>query len=118
MATATATQAPFTWEGTDRTGKKVKGKVVSTSEAAVRYPHRIEHPADRAGGLMLLSRFPVVDVPVDGFRRAIDAEVTTVAGDAAEQGDRHTAGVRVAGGATGVVFGDDHLDPSGVGLFE
>jgi len=37
MATAaTATQAPFTWEGTDRTGKKVKGKVVSTSEAAVR----------------------------------------------------------------------------------
>ena len=36
MATATATQAPFTWEGTDRTGKKVKGKVVSSSEAAVR----------------------------------------------------------------------------------
>ena len=36
MAMATATQAPFTWEGTDRTGKKVKGKVVSTSEAAVR----------------------------------------------------------------------------------
>jgi type IV pilus assembly protein PilC len=36
MATATAAQAPFTWEGTDRTGKKVKGKVVSTSEAAVR----------------------------------------------------------------------------------
>jgi type IV pilus assembly protein PilC len=36
MATATATQAPFTWEGKDRTGKKVKGKVVSTSEAAVR----------------------------------------------------------------------------------
>ena len=37
MATVTATaQAPFTWEGTDRTGKKVKGKVVSTSEAAVR----------------------------------------------------------------------------------
>jgi type IV pilus assembly protein PilC len=36
MATATATQSPFTWEGTDRTGKKVKGKVVSTSEAAVR----------------------------------------------------------------------------------
>ncbi len=37
MATAAAaTQAPFTWEGTDRTGKKVKGKVVSTSEAAVR----------------------------------------------------------------------------------
>jgi type IV pilus assembly protein PilC len=36
MATATATQAPFMWEGTDRTGKKVKGKVVSSSEAAVR----------------------------------------------------------------------------------
>jgi type IV pilus assembly protein PilC len=36
MATATATQAPFTWEGTDRTGKKVKGKVVASSEAAVR----------------------------------------------------------------------------------
>jgi type IV pilus assembly protein PilC len=36
MATLTAAQAPFTWEGTDRTGKKVKGKVVSSSEAAVR----------------------------------------------------------------------------------
>jgi type IV pilus assembly protein PilC len=36
MATAAATQFPFTWEGTDRTGKKVKGKVVATSEAAVR----------------------------------------------------------------------------------
>ncbi len=36
MATAAATQAPFSWEGTDRTGKKVKGKVVSSSEAAVR----------------------------------------------------------------------------------
>jgi type IV pilus assembly protein PilC len=36
MATATATQAPFTWEGKDRTGKKVKGKVVASSEAAVR----------------------------------------------------------------------------------
>jgi type IV pilus assembly protein PilC len=36
MATLTAAQAPFTWEGTDRTGKKVKGKVVSTSETAVR----------------------------------------------------------------------------------
>ena len=35
-ATATASNTPFTWEGTDRTGKKVKGKVVSTSEAAVR----------------------------------------------------------------------------------
>jgi type IV pilus assembly protein PilC len=29
-------QAPFTWEGTDRAGKKVKGKVVATNEAAVR----------------------------------------------------------------------------------
>jgi type IV pilus assembly protein PilC len=36
MATVAATQFPFTWEGTDRTGKKVKGKVVATSEAAVR----------------------------------------------------------------------------------
>jgi type IV pilus assembly protein PilC len=36
MATITASQFPFTWEGTDRTGKKVKGKVVATSEAAVR----------------------------------------------------------------------------------
>jgi type IV pilus assembly protein PilC len=35
-ATATAAQAPFTWEGTDRTGKKVKGKVVAANEAAVR----------------------------------------------------------------------------------
>jgi type IV pilus assembly protein PilC len=29
-------QSPFTWEGNDRTGKKVKGKVVAASEAAVR----------------------------------------------------------------------------------
>jgi type IV pilus assembly protein PilC len=29
-------QVPFTWEGTDRTGKKVKGKVVAQSENAVR----------------------------------------------------------------------------------
>ncbi|MEO8464932.1 MAG: type II secretion system F family protein [Gammaproteobacteria bacterium] len=37
MATlAAANQSPFTWEGKDRTGKKVKGKVVATSEAAVR----------------------------------------------------------------------------------
>jgi type IV pilus assembly protein PilC len=34
--TATLSQVPFNWEGTDRTGKKVKGKVVSTSESAVR----------------------------------------------------------------------------------
>jgi len=37
MATvAAANQFPFSWEGKDRTGKKVKGKVVATSEAAVR----------------------------------------------------------------------------------
>jgi type IV pilus assembly protein PilC len=37
MATvAAANQFPFAWEGKDRTGKKVKGKVVATSEAAVR----------------------------------------------------------------------------------
>jgi len=29
-------QVPFNWEGTDRTGKKVKGKVVAASETAVR----------------------------------------------------------------------------------
>ncbi len=29
-------QAPFTWEGTDRAGKKVKGKTVAVNEAAVR----------------------------------------------------------------------------------
>ncbi|HUO68271.1 MAG TPA: type II secretion system F family protein, partial [Gammaproteobacteria bacterium] len=29
-------QIPFTWEGTDRTGKKVKGKLVAASETAVR----------------------------------------------------------------------------------
>ena len=34
--TATLGQVPFNWEGTDRTGKKVKGNVVSTSESAVR----------------------------------------------------------------------------------
>jgi type IV pilus assembly protein PilC len=34
--TAAIKQAPFTWEGTDRAGKKVKGKVVATNEAAVR----------------------------------------------------------------------------------
>ena len=37
MATSAAIkQAPFTWEGTDRAGKKVKGKVVAANEAAVR----------------------------------------------------------------------------------
>jgi type IV pilus assembly protein PilC len=34
--TAAIRQFPFSWEGTDRAGKKVKGKVVSTTEAAVR----------------------------------------------------------------------------------
>ncbi len=34
--TATMGQVPFTWEGTDRAGKKVKGKVVAASETAVR----------------------------------------------------------------------------------
>jgi type IV pilus assembly protein PilC len=29
-------QQPFNWEGTDRAGKKVRGKIVATSEAAVR----------------------------------------------------------------------------------
>jgi type IV pilus assembly protein PilC len=33
---ATIKQFPFNWEGKDRAGKKVKGKVVSTNEAAVR----------------------------------------------------------------------------------
>lgn len=36
MASAAVKQAPFTWEGTDRAGKKVKGKTVATNEAAVR----------------------------------------------------------------------------------
>jgi type IV pilus assembly protein PilC len=37
MATAAVKQhAPFTWEGTDRAGKKVKGKTVALNEAAVR----------------------------------------------------------------------------------
>ncbi len=34
--TATVNQVPFTWEGRDRAGKTVKGKVVAASEAAVR----------------------------------------------------------------------------------
>ena len=48
MATVAANQAPFTWEGKDRTGKKVKGKVVSTSEAAVRQELR-QAPRAAAG---------------------------------------------------------------------
>ncbi len=34
--TAAIKQTPFNWEGTDRTGKKVKGKTVAASESAVR----------------------------------------------------------------------------------
>ena len=34
--TAAIKQSPFTWEGTDRAGKRVKGKVVAVNEAAVR----------------------------------------------------------------------------------
>ncbi len=34
--TAAIKQTPFNWEGTDRAGKKVKGKTVAASEAAVR----------------------------------------------------------------------------------
>ena len=36
MAATAPKQAPFTWEGTDRAGKKVKGKIVAINEAAVR----------------------------------------------------------------------------------
>ncbi len=39
MATSAATikpQIPFTWEGTDRAGKKIKGKTVAANESAVR----------------------------------------------------------------------------------
>ncbi|MDZ7767838.1 MAG: type II secretion system F family protein [Woeseiaceae bacterium] len=34
--TAVATSTPFLWEGTDRKGKKIKGKSLAASEAAVR----------------------------------------------------------------------------------
>src|SRR6185436_19327391 len=34
--TAAINQVPFTWEGKDRAGKTVKGKIVATTEAAVR----------------------------------------------------------------------------------
>jgi type IV pilus assembly protein PilC len=34
--TAAIKQSPFTWEGTDRAGKKVKGKFVASNEAAVK----------------------------------------------------------------------------------
>ncbi len=36
QSAAAIKQAPFTWEGTDRSGKKVKGKVVAANEQAVR----------------------------------------------------------------------------------
>jgi type IV pilus assembly protein PilC len=36
MAQAALKQAPFNWEGKDRAGKKVKGKLVAINEAAVR----------------------------------------------------------------------------------
>lgn len=36
MAQAAVRETPFTWEGTDRTGKKVKGKLVAASETALR----------------------------------------------------------------------------------
>ncbi len=36
MAEATAKQFPYTWEGTDRRGKRVKGKLVAANETAVR----------------------------------------------------------------------------------
>ncbi len=34
--TAAIRQKPFNWEGTDRAGKKLRGKIVATNEAAVR----------------------------------------------------------------------------------
>jgi type IV pilus assembly protein PilC len=34
--TAVVKSTPFTWEGTDRAGKKVKGKIVAANESAVR----------------------------------------------------------------------------------
>jgi len=36
MATAAAISTPFVWEGTDRNGKKVKGKSLADNEASVR----------------------------------------------------------------------------------
>jgi type IV pilus assembly protein PilC len=36
QSAAALKQSPFNWEGTDRSGKKVKGKTVAKSEAAVR----------------------------------------------------------------------------------
>jgi type IV pilus assembly protein PilC len=36
MAQAAIKQSPFQWEGTDRAGKKIKGKLVAVSESAVR----------------------------------------------------------------------------------
>ena len=34
--TAAATTTPFLWEGTDRNGKKIKGKSLANDEATVR----------------------------------------------------------------------------------
>ena len=36
MAQAAAQQSPFVWEGTDKKGKRVKGKMLAVSEAAVK----------------------------------------------------------------------------------
>ena len=36
MAQAATKQIPFIWEGTDRKGKRVKGKSVASSESALR----------------------------------------------------------------------------------
>ncbi len=36
MAEATVKQFPYTWEGTDRRGKRIKGKLVAANETAVR----------------------------------------------------------------------------------
>ena len=36
MAETAAASIPFLWEGTDRKGKKVKGKSMASTEAAVR----------------------------------------------------------------------------------
>src|ERR1044072_7649925 len=36
MAQASAQQSPFVWEGTDKKGKRIKGKMLAVSEAAVK----------------------------------------------------------------------------------
>lgn len=53
------------------------------TDLAARYPHRIEVPAPFTGGVMLWSRFPLVDHgPPSGFRlsQAIDATVAAPGG--------------------------------------